>query len=577
MLEVNNTERFRLTKLDLGACLIILVSATLLVLPILIHGLPNGDDAQMHYRRTTDFIEALREGSLYPRWLPKSNFGQGSPVMLYYPPLPFYLSGAFSLFIRDPMKVLSVTCWLGMVLSGLSMYLFSRSVLPMSIALFTSLLYMAMPYHIFDLYYRSALSEYWSFAWLPLVFGATRRVLLERRWAAIAYLAVAYSLLLLTHVLISFLITLLLPIYVLTHTTEFRRWLRVAASLGIGVMISAVFIVPLLLERDYVRLDRSLRIPFKNFFLFENVAGAVQLHRFPTPAEHSTYFGNALDLVSVGLPLLLIVAAAVLLRGKQFLNTPVHRSLVRSLFVIALLSLLMTIRLSTPVWNAWSQLHYIQFPFRWLTITTPTAVMLSGIALFVAVRLGKFRVLYCVALAAAAVINIATSALGITQATYDRDVLEQGLGAAEVAEYRTVWLDRQKSLDETIKPAIIVTEGDADVSVIDDSGRWQTYTANARTPSILALRTYYFPGWIVRVDGRPIEATPNTFGNIQLAVGPGDHSISLTFEDTWPRTAGKIISVAAVFSFLIAIGYGVRKSRTASLTGSRRKDQNDAQ
>jgi len=202
--------------------------------------------------------------------------------------------------------------------------------------------------------------------------------------------------------------------------------------------------------------------------------------------------------------------------------------------------------------------------------------MLSGIAVFFAARPGKFRLVYCIALAAAAIINVTTSTLGVAQASYDRNILEQGLAGAEVAEYRTVWLDRQKRLDETEKPSVTVTSGDANVSVIDDSGSWQSYVADVRTPTTLTLRTYYFPGWVARVDGQPIEIAPNSGGNIQLIVEPGHHSISLTFEDTWPRTAGKVVSAAAVFVFLVAVGLGVFRKRRASLTDSRANDQNVA-
>jgi len=49
-------------------------ASLLLMLPAFLHGIPNGDDAAMHYRRHADFIEALREGVWYPRWLPRSSF-----------------------------------------------------------------------------------------------------------------------------------------------------------------------------------------------------------------------------------------------------------------------------------------------------------------------------------------------------------------------------------------------------------------------------------------------------------------------------------------------------------------------
>src|SRR5512132_3274268 len=43
------------------------------------------------------FTSELSKGNLYPRWLPLSHGGLGSPVFYYYPPLAFYLIGLFGL------------------------------------------------------------------------------------------------------------------------------------------------------------------------------------------------------------------------------------------------------------------------------------------------------------------------------------------------------------------------------------------------------------------------------------------------------------------------------------------------
>lgn len=148
---------------------------------------------------------------------------------------------------------------------------------------------------------------------------------------------------------------------------------------------------------------------------------------------------------------------------------------------------------------------------------------------------------------------------------------------AEVAEDRTVWLDRQKHLDETLKPAVITTSGAASISVIDDSGRWQNYIVNASTQSTLTLRTYYFRGWVARVDGQSVEVTPSNEGNIQLMIEPGQHTLTLSFEDTWPRTAGKLVSGAGLLALLILLGLGrVGRSREISLTDFDGSNQNDA-
>src|SRR5437870_5370866 len=75
----------------------IVLLAAVVMLPVFVKGFPAGFDAVRHYRWTSQFIDAIRDGAFYPRWLPAANDGQGSPVPLYYPPLPFYVAAALSL------------------------------------------------------------------------------------------------------------------------------------------------------------------------------------------------------------------------------------------------------------------------------------------------------------------------------------------------------------------------------------------------------------------------------------------------------------------------------------------------
>src|SRR6266581_4400441 len=107
---------------EVFACAGVLVLAAILMLPAFVQGFPAGFDAVRHYRWTSEFIDALRDGAIYPRWLPSANNGQGSPVPLYYPPLPFYVASAFSLVAGNTLRAIVLSCWLALALSGLTMY-----------------------------------------------------------------------------------------------------------------------------------------------------------------------------------------------------------------------------------------------------------------------------------------------------------------------------------------------------------------------------------------------------------------------------------------------------------------------
>jgi hypothetical protein len=132
-----------------------------------------------------------------------------------------------------------------------------------------------------------------------------------------------------------------------------------------------------------------------------------------------------------------------------------------------------------------------------------------------------------------------------------------------VREYHPRWWD-QKRHEEFDAVPVVVDRGNADIRVIDDTGTSQSYVINAEQESVLRFRILYFPGWTARVQGQPVMISPSKEGHIQMAVGPGEHILMLNFEDTTPRTAGKIISALSLAVFCVMLYISRRK--TGSLT-----------
>jgi hypothetical protein len=78
------------------------------------------------------------------------------------------------------------------------------------------------------------------------------------------------------------------------------------------------------------------------------------------------------------------------------------------------------------------------------------------------------------------------------------------------------------------------------------TGARQSYMVSASTKSLLRFRTLYFPGWIARTDDGAIGIEPSKEGNILVSIEPGEHALTLSFEDTGPRTAGKLLSAVSL-------------------------------
>src|SRR5215813_7945274 len=359
----------KIERFDWFAPGVILALSVFLVLPIFLRGFPSGDDAAIHYRWAAEFVEELREGTLYPRWLSAANYGYGSPAMLFYPPLQFYVVACFSLITKEILPALALSCWLAMLLSGLTMYLFSRSFLSTNTALGASIIYMLAPYHLYDLYQGSALAEFWAFVWVPLLLYAVHRVIKSETWKVVPLLAVSYSLLLFTHVPTSLSVSLLLPVYVLTLTRNLGKLLRVAMGLLLGVGISAVFVIPVLFERKYVHLSVMLGADYKALFLFRNIIETFKRLPFPNVVngEAMVYWNaNWMALPTAAL----FVCSAVLLFKLKFRNDPKDDSNkpLFAVFMLTLCALFLMSRLSLVIWKMIPVLAWLQFPFRLLLI-----------------------------------------------------------------------------------------------------------------------------------------------------------------------------------------------------------------
>ena len=543
---LNDQARRRSIKQELIACAGILILATCIMLPVWVRGFPAGFDAVRHYRWTSQYIDALGDGALYPRWLPGANEGQGSPAIIYYPPLPFYVAAAFSFVTRNTLAGMSLSCWLALALSGLTMYAFSRSLGSPSLRFAAASLYMMAPYHLLDLYQGSTVSEFWSFVWVPLLLDAVRRASTAASLLGIAYLALGYALLVLTHVPVLLLTSLTLVVYALLLTRNLHALLRIAGGLVLGAGIAAIFLIPVLFETRYIKL--FFKFDYKDYFLFEHLRAALTSPRFPSDGSPFTYLLDT-DLIAAGLLALFLVSSlAIWMSRRTTEKGPLSTAPYLLVMIVTAFSVSMTTRLTAPIWRITPGLSFLFFPYRWLVVASAGTALLAPLSVQMLMRARSWRVLHIAALAVVVIVNLAISALLILRAPVAPDGLVGSLSRRDTREYRPVWWDGQLQ-KEVWQNAALVESGDAVVRAIDETGIEQGYTVSAGTNSIIALRPLYFPGWVALVDGEKREIAPSAEGHIQLAIEPGEHTLTLRFEDTWPRTAGKVGSAVSLLIF----------------------------
>src|SRR6185369_6183787 len=105
-----------------------------------------------------------------PRWAGNLNFGYGTPIFIFYYPLPGYLASLFHSGGLSFETIFKLIIGASSLLAPVSFYLWARLLFKKESALIGALLYGLAPYHFLDLYVRGDVAEMMAFVFVPLVF-----------------------------------------------------------------------------------------------------------------------------------------------------------------------------------------------------------------------------------------------------------------------------------------------------------------------------------------------------------------------------------------------------------------------
>ena len=354
------------------------------------------------------FNQAIQDGVWYPRWSPDFAFGYGYPFFNIYGPLSFYVGQLFLWVGLDIVTSVKFVFGLSAILSGLTMYLFVRRLLGSPSGLIAALTYVYIPYHLFDLYVRAALAESVVFIFIPLTLWGFYEAVTRPRLGALLGAAVAYAGFVFTHPALAIVFTLISGLYVvfmmLEHwtgaTTETRyepffqltsRFLgrrvpldnRYGATLllgvpsllvlGLGLGLSAISLLPTILEAQFVRTDQwfagrfAFGDDFVQFFqLFSPRWGFGT--SIPGPDDNT---GFQIGLAATVLFILSFVAVPRLTEAK--IRRTLYFYQATTLMIIFL-----TLPLSFYIWEFLSLAQLVQFPWRLLAIVAPFVSIITG-------------------------------------------------------------------------------------------------------------------------------------------------------------------------------------------------------
>jgi hypothetical protein len=314
------------------------------------------------------------------------------------------------------------------------MYLFVRRLLSRPAGLIAALVYVYLPYHLFDLYVRAALAESVGFVFVPLTLWGFYETVTRPRLHALLGAALAYAGLMFTSNLLALLFTPILGLYVavmiiwqflipakastpvisratsasvapakastpavspmpVTNLAAFasgwtRQWNSVISNrygtavlsgfpsllaLGLGLGLSAIFWLPAILEYHYVRVDQWVggRFAFGDDF--------VEIFQLFSPTWG---FGASIPGpddeagFQIGLAATVLFILSFLVTPK--LQQPLVRRTLYFFQAMTLLLLFLTTPASTLLWTLLPLSTFAQFPWRLLVIVAPLISIVAG-------------------------------------------------------------------------------------------------------------------------------------------------------------------------------------------------------
>ena len=227
-------------------------------------------DLWMHLHTMEQFDKVLRSGVIYPRWVPDINNGYGILTLIYYPPGFFYLTSAVNAVFNDWLNTLFIITALGLTASGLSLYILARTFYSRFASTAAAVLYMILPMHMLDLYWRGGLPQFLGYVFPPLVMYFAYRLGREGKLRHYAGLAIFYGLHLLIHLPVSLMFTYALAFFVVVWAIKERDWRiagRLAAAMLLGLLLSAIYWLPAALETKYAYEFASDLFPYHQSYI----------------------------------------------------------------------------------------------------------------------------------------------------------------------------------------------------------------------------------------------------------------------------------------------------------------------
>lgn len=536
-------------KQNIGLGLLIVLSG-LIIWPLFQKGyFSHHDDLQVI--RIFEMRKCLNDFQIPCRWVPDMGFGNGFPLFNYYGVLPYFLGAIFS-YVVGYVSSAKIIFLIPLILGGISMYFLGGELFGKKAGFLVGVLFMFAPYRALDLYVRGAVAESFALSLIPLVFYFSLKLVKNGKNIDFLGMVLSLSFFLISHNIMTliFVPVFIFWIIILLYLEKWKNIKIVVLGLSLGFGISAFFLLPAFFEKGLVQTQTLTEsaLDFRNHFVSVSRLFFDRLWGY-TGASKSLE-GNL--SFQVGWPhwwLVVIAIISILFGLIRFGKKQIKINIIPIfLITVFLISVFMTHNKSTFIWEKFSLLSYVQFPWRFLSLSIFTSSLLGGYVIN-SIK-GKYLNM------ATALLVIATIALnwayfrpqtfypGVTDVTKLSGESWVSQQSGSVTDFLPI--TASKPLEPAPKIPVVI-KGSADISNFLEKSNSFGFFAVANSDATIDVPIFDFPNWTVTVNGNKFAHTLGVIGRIEISLPPGKYTIKGIFKNTPIRTVSNIVSVASVF------------------------------
>ena len=442
--------------------------------------------------------EAIEDGQIPPLWGGRLMGGIGSPALMLNYQLPYYPV----VFLMEQgvtpeaaIKTLLITTY---ILSGFFMYWALLKKYGPWPALAGAVIYILAAYRFVDVYVRGALGECVAFMFPPLILGSY-----WRKYDVLLTLSLAG--LFLSHPVGNMLFSVLFVGILIMDLYETKRWkdiYKYALLYLLAFAIAAYNVIPTLVLTKFTHYspaDSGTLLQFPTLRQLIHSPWGYGISTFDENDGMSFSVGYAQWLALI-MSLIGLAVAATKRTKEWWLGV--------YMWVAAVISILLMLRVSTPVYKLLHLPGVIDYPWRILMIVVFVSSILWAWAVARTKKVGHQVAMTMLIIAMAIYSNRNHWKVNdVWRVPTEKFVTETGDSYGEYAS------NARQTRDMGMYPTrVSLLSGRADIRILADRSNILDVETRAKEPHKIQLNIMYFPGWEVTANNKPMELSDNASG-----------------------------------------------------------------